>query len=65
MTENKYREIITFLFDIIDDIDTYDDIAKEDDKLYRNLVRKAQARRWEIGITCDGYKLDFSNIEET
>ena len=64
MTENKYKEIITFLFDIIDDIDTYDDIAKEDDKLYRNLVRKAQARRWETGITCDGYKLDFSNIKE-
>lgn len=50
---------IEFLWVIIDDIDTYSDMAKGDDKLYRSLVQRRQKHRWETGITTDGYKLDI------
>lgn len=50
-------EIIGKLWDIIDNIDTASDIAKEDDKLYRAIVEKEQAKRWSFGIKTDGYRL--------
>lgn len=36
------------LWMLLDDIDTADDIAKADDKLYRSLCRQYQKKRWEI-----------------
>lgn len=53
------REIIEKLWVIIDDIDTYSDMAKADDKLYRSLVERRQKDRWGTRINCDGYKLEF------
>ena len=50
-------EIIEILWDIIDDIDTYSDIAKSNDNAYRKLVECRQLDRWKTGITTDGYKL--------
>ncbi len=35
------------LWKIIDDIDTADDIAKDNEKIYRGLVRIEQNKRWE------------------
>jgi len=35
-------EALEKLWDIIDDIDTYGDMAKSDDKLYRSLVERRQ-----------------------
>jgi len=47
------------LWDIIDDIDTYGDMAKSDDKLYRSLVERRQRQRFEqTGISTDGYELN-------
>ena len=58
--KNKYkRKIIERLWDIIDDIDTYGDMAKGDDKLYRKLAERRVKDRWLTGITCDGYDLVF------
>jgi len=51
------RKTVDSLWQIIDDIDTMSDIAKSDDKFYRARVEKYQARRWKLGIVCDGYKL--------
>ena len=51
--------IIEQLWDIIDDIDTYGDMAKADDALYRGLVDRRQKDRWKTGITTDGYTLNF------
>lgn len=51
------KKVITELWSIIDDIDTYSDIAKSDDAAYRRLVEKRQADRWKTGITTDGYVL--------
>ena len=36
------------LWMLLDDIDTADDIAKADDKLYRSICQKYQKKRWEI-----------------
>jgi hypothetical protein len=60
---NDLESTIKFLWQIIDDIDTASDMAKSDDKLYRNIVENRQKRRWETGITCDGYNLDLSKIK--
>lgn len=55
----QLREIIEKLWVVIDDIDTYSDMAKADDKLYRSLVERRQKDRWGTRINCDGYKLEF------
>lgn len=43
------EEIAQFLFGLLDDIDTAGDIARADDKLYRELVEKIQRKRFEVG----------------
>jgi len=51
-------EALEKLWGIIDDIDTYGDMAKADEKLYRTLVERRQRQRFEeTGISTDGYKL--------
>ena len=51
------REAAIFLFGLLDDIDTASDIAKGNDKAYRKMVERIQNRRWECGMTTDGYKV--------
>ena len=36
------------LWMLLDDIDTADDIARADDKLYRSICQRHQKKRWEI-----------------
>ena len=56
-------EALEKLWDIIDDIDTYSDMAKNDDKLYRSLVERRQRQRFEqTGISTDGYELNGGAI---
>ena len=55
----RLREIIEKLWVVLDDIDTYSDMAKADDKLYRSLVERRQKDRWGTRINCDGHKLEF------
>lgn len=50
-------EAINSLWNIIDDIDTASDLAKFDDRLYRNQVESLQARRWRLDISTDGQLL--------
>jgi hypothetical protein len=51
-------EALEKLWNIIDDIDTYSDMAKADEKLYRSLVERRQRQRFEeTGILTDGYEL--------
>lgn len=47
-------EAAQFLWSLLDDIDTASDIAKGDDKAYREMVERIQRRRFEVGST-DGY----------
>ena len=61
----QLREKIEALWGIIDDIDSYGDMAKADDKLFRSLVEKRQKDRWETGITTDGYVLNMPIPRDT
>jgi predicted nucleotide-binding protein len=59
-TQDKTKthlSIIEQLWSIIDDIDTYNDMAKNDDKAFRAMVERRQKDRWSTGITTDGYNL--------
>ena len=42
------REKALRLWMLLDDIDTADDIAKSDDKLYRRICQNHQKKRWHI-----------------
>lgn len=54
------REIAEFLWDLLDNIDTAEDVAKENDKFFRQLVHKHHRRRFEVGTT-DGYGLTLDS----
>ena len=64
------QRVVTHLYDLLDDIDAVDDIAKEDDALYREIVQKIQASKNDSGVKSpDGYflhieKVDFSTKSE-
>ena len=51
------------LWDILDDIDTASDMAKENDAWYRKRVEALQKKRWDTTITTDGYKLKDGPVE--
>ena len=56
-------EALEKLWEIIDDIDTYGDMAKNDDKLFRALVERKQRTRFEAtGISTDGQELSGGAI---
>lgn len=57
--EQSNREIVEFLWQLLDDIDTISDWAKSNNVAYRRAVEKVQQRRWETGITTDGYTLQM------
>ncbi len=59
----KSKEIIIFLWDLLDGIDTVSDWAKDNDVAYRCQVEKIQKRRWETGIKTDGYTLEIPDSE--
>jgi hypothetical protein len=63
-TVDHLSACIKYLWQIIDDIDTAGDAARSDDAAFRRMVEKAQVRRWETGITSDGYELDFSGLKD-
>jgi hypothetical protein len=54
----RCKSTINELWAIIDDIDSYGDLAKDDDKLFRKLVERRQLDRWNnTDIRTDGYSL--------
>lgn len=55
----KLKSYIEKLWQIVDDIDTYGDMAKSNDAMFRSLVENKQKERWELPITTDGYKLIY------
>ena len=57
-------EALETLWNILDDIDTASDMAKENDAWYRKRVEALQKKRWDTMITTDGYKLKGGPIEE-
>ena len=56
-------EALEALWDILDDIDTASDMAKENDAWYRKRVEALQKKRWDTMITTDGHKLKGGPVE--
>jgi len=51
-----------FLWGLLDDISTLDDMVRDDDAAFRRGARVRVERRNETGIESDGYELDLSNL---
>ena len=45
---DRTKSYIEKLWQIVDDIDTYGDMAKSDDAMFRSLVENKQKERWEL-----------------
>lgn len=58
----SWEEIATFLWALLDDIDTASDIFKPEKTGFYNYVINKSMARWEVG-TSDGYSLVF-NVDE-
>jgi hypothetical protein len=58
-TVKAWNAIALFLWDLLDNIDTASDMAKGDDKAYREAVERIQRRRFEVGTT-DGQTVQFA-----
>lgn len=54
----NYEKAAHFLFSLLDDIDTASDMAKGDDKAYREAVERIQRKRFEVATT-NGYDVTF------
>lgn len=59
----SWEEIAKSLFTILDDIDTADDLAKDNESLYRNLVRRHHRDRFKFATT-DGYSVNFNVLAD-
>jgi len=55
MTYDEMHAVAQYLYQLLDDIDTAGDIAKGDDKLYREIVERTQAKKGAVVAECDGY----------
>ncbi len=54
-TEVEWRSLVEKLWNLLDDIDTLDDAARDNDVWYRKQAYIIQKKRWETGITTNGY----------
>jgi len=59
-----YKAIAEWLYMVLDDIDSADDMAKENDSLYRKTVYKLQRLKNEVGCSPDGQVLVFRNPQQ-
>lgn len=62
MTHEELHSVAQYLYQLLDDIDTVGDIAKGDDKLYRAMVEKIQAKKNLVVDQCDGYTVTLKPI---
>lgn len=53
------QKVVEKLYDLLDDIDTAGDIAKSNDRQYRNLVEQLQQKKSNF-VRSDGFKLYVS-----
>jgi hypothetical protein len=56
--ELDMKSVASYLWKLLDDIDTASDIAKGDNELYRVLVETIGRKRFEVGDT-DGHTVVF------
>lgn len=53
---DKLRNMVKYLWGLLDDIDTLDDAVKEDSEWFRTRTYAVQQKRYRI-LTSDGYSL--------
>lgn len=51
------RRVVEHLYDLLDDIDSASDAAKDNDAAYRRMVMNLQERRNESGVKSNGHHL--------
>lgn len=56
---NQWKQRAEILWQMLDDIDTADDMAKDNDDMYRSLVRNIHRKRFELANSPDGYNLEW------
>ena len=57
------RRTVEYLYDLLDDISTADDTAKDNDAFYRLMVRRIQNQKNATGVqSLDGYSLDIEEV---
>jgi hypothetical protein len=64
LSRREIAAIASYLYQLLDDIDTADDVARSDDITYRAAVRKIQAKKAEVVASCDGYAVKFKPLGE-
>jgi hypothetical protein len=55
------RNSVEILWQLLDNIDTADDVAKDNDKGYRRIARHNMAKRFAV-LTSDGYDLFLPSV---
>ncbi len=55
------RGAVEELWQMLDDIDTYSDMAKSDNQVYRTLVERKQKTRFQV-LESDGYDLFLPKV---
>jgi len=58
-SSDEWEFIAQFLWRLLDNIDTASDMAKDNDKAYREFVEQEQRKRFKVGST-DGHVVKFS-----
>ena len=61
---NYLQRVVIHLYDLLDDIDTANDMAKNNNEAYRNIVSRIQQRKNDSGVSSpDGYGLCIEKKE--
>ena len=59
LERDEWEQVARFLWSLLDNIDTLDDAARDNDASYRAHTRAQQKRRWEVGQS-DGHLVRFN-----
>lgn len=59
LSNKEWKEIATWLYSILDDIDAVGDVVKGNDQEYRKLVEKLHKLKSVVGKSEDGQTLEF------
>ena len=57
------QKMVDDLWKLLDNIDTIGDMARSNDKAFRNMTEKQQRKRFDV-LTSDGYDLFLPKGEE-
>lgn len=62
LTTEQLKDVISYLYSVLDDIDTTGDIVKEDDVAYRARVEKLHVRRGYVARSLDGQTIHINRV---